>query len=459
MNKRTIIILVILLCLGAALSLYLAKKKTEQAISKGIQGTVIQKENDIVKYNDIDEIFISNPSGQFRLKKKDKVWYITEPVEMKADPEMAELLPYRLVMMQKDRDVEEKPKDLASYGLDNPDIKIEYHSTADNKMRKLFFGRRSPIQGSYYVMDPDRGAVVLIPFDDKFDFNGDLTFYRDRKIFSFKKEEVTILIIRLKDKTYEMHWDANSKVWTMAQPIEGLANSAEIGVILRRLKSQETYQFVPPDETSGDLGFDNPALSLTVGNEIKGAVTFLVGNPSPNGMRYGKIEGENLLFYVNNDFWFNQFAESLNNLVRTNAINLAPGRAEIIEFIVGDKTLRFKHVVGKKGLFVDSPEEPEVDRATFAHTVNMISQTPNAGYIGAHLSQNAAAYGLDTPVAKIHIKYYDRFKIADMNILFGKMDPSGKYIYVASTDDPHIRLIDKKVLDNISADPNNFIKK
>ena len=102
-------------------------------------------------------------------------------------------------------------------------------------------------------------------------------------------------------------------------------------------------------------------------------------------------------------------------------------------------------------------DESTLDRPKVLSVFGDLSKVANLGYIGAKYENGMKKFGFDNPSAEIIFKFKPKSMIKESRILFGDIDPSGKNIYVVSTDDPNVRMAPREVLDLIPTDPNIFI--
>ena len=169
MKQRKLAIVVLILIVSIAAALYAIKRNREKNVRKFIEEHAIQSNaknlSEIISPDMIDEMLIYNPSGQFRLRKdQNGEWMLIEPIQTRANQDDIVILPEILADMKVASRVEKTPKTLPIYGLDNPDIKVKYKVKGSQNWREIDFGRRSPIAGNYYAMDPARGEVILVPY-------------------------------------------------------------------------------------------------------------------------------------------------------------------------------------------------------------------------------------------------------------------------------------------------------
>ncbi|GEM_PF-6522935 len=466
MNRRWIVVSALILIGGILLARYTIQWK-RQKDSDAIKKTLLAQRNagtpdEIVTPDKIVEMHIINHFGEFHLERNEfGKWIITKPTSAKADPQILDSFPKVLVGMRIDP-VNRKPKNLEPYGLDEPDIKVKYRIRLKNKdfWQQIYFGRRSPVQGSYYALDPDKGDVMLIPFELKFLFNLRLVDLRDKSIVTLPHLKITRLVLRFPDKTYEFIRDRKTNEWWVEKPVAGLADSGKIGAVLSKMNRQEKIAF---PEISGDdkeTGFDSPALILSLYDPNAVEKTITIGakakRKGKETLRYAKIENEDGIFLLDGAFWLDEVSKAMKTPLWERAYFRFRGRMRSIHCEKDGVGFTMSRSGKKPKWKVVGMENRTPEFLKFRNELKIIFNMPQQGYVGATATEAADRFGLDKPKAFIHIHYVEKVRVKEQKLFFGKTDPSGKYVYTYSNLNPYIRLVDKKALDLIPTNPEKF---
>lgn len=456
---------VLAICVAAAYQLLGKRERRikEEFSDKYFIQNEVETEDDIIKPNQIVEIHIVNPQGELNFVRNEQGgWLITQPVRTAADAKSADGMTRTLVFMEVDRVVEKNSANLERYGLESPDIKIRYRLRGSDEWHKIHFGRRSPVEGSYYAMDPDKGEVVLVNYQYKFEFNGNLQGYRDRRLFTSLSSNPDSIYLDFKDKSYYFRRDYTYKLWRMEKPQRAIARNKEVESIINLLDNTRIAAFLPPDERPEETGFDNPSLALTLELPDSGVKKLVVGNavPDKEGFRYAKSSDRDDVFLVREELWLEKIPQILDEAEGDRPLRFFLPGAEEITFRKNGKELKFIRK-GRGGRWkISGSEELELDFMALRKVVKKLNdfKIRERTWVSAN-EANQSGFGFDNPAAIIAIKYREAAMRPDYKAVFGDEDPSGEYVYLYSTLDPQIRLVDKEILRQIPVEAQNFVSR
>ena len=99
-------------------------------------------------------------SEQVMQKRPDGLWYL-EPQDVRADYWRISGTLVRLSNMRASRSVTENPRDLATYGLDQPRASLTLRDP-EGRDHTLLIGERTPNEGGYYAKLPETNTVWLV---------------------------------------------------------------------------------------------------------------------------------------------------------------------------------------------------------------------------------------------------------------------------------------------------------
>jgi hypothetical protein len=102
----------------------------------------------------------SSLGEQTMVKRPDTLWYL-EPQDVRADYWRISGTLIRLANMRASKRVTDNPRDLATYGLDQPQDALTLQ-TPDGVDHTLLIGAKSPTDAGYYAKQPEDNTVWLI---------------------------------------------------------------------------------------------------------------------------------------------------------------------------------------------------------------------------------------------------------------------------------------------------------
>lgn len=202
-----------------------------------VQGTIVLNLNpdDIAKV----ELQRQQEPKEIVLERKGKSWWLTKPVRALADETAVETLLDRFKNLKAEVELEEKKPE---YGLANPSLKLVVH---DRKGRtyQVQFGNKTPDNfGVYALVEGWRKPVVLSSwvFDDA---NRPLDEFRDKKLLSFDKDNVTKLALIYPNEQVVCEREGKDE-WRLVKPIKTEADGSAINALLDNLSTLQARQFI-----------------------------------------------------------------------------------------------------------------------------------------------------------------------------------------------------------------------
>jgi hypothetical protein len=136
---------------------------------------------------EITELSLVRGAGEVRLVKKDKEWYLTAPINTKADQTIVANMLTSLASLRKERDLGVE-KDLAPFGLDKPSLVVKF--TAQGKPHQLAVGAKVPGDQNYYVLADQDPRLLMIGQGSKDALDRQLLALRDKSLLAFITGEV-----------------------------------------------------------------------------------------------------------------------------------------------------------------------------------------------------------------------------------------------------------------------------
>ncbi len=274
MRFRNTIILAVLVAAFGAYLYFVERPAIEQEAE--------EKKLVILDTDQVSKIQLDSPKGKIELTKSDDTWKVTAPVTADADKLTVDNLLRAIRDAELKRTVEEKPEDLAKFGLAEPETKVLL-TLNDGKTVKLEFGKKTPIGFSAYVRRNDEPAVLLTTETLRTGMQKELSDVRDKTILSFNDADVkAITISGVEAEPTVLRKEGNS--WSITSPVERKADDAQVRSLLSSLRSLRASGFVddagsPPGEQYG-LTPPRVTVELVLGpDETK--KTLLVGGATP----------------------------------------------------------------------------------------------------------------------------------------------------------------------------------
>jgi hypothetical protein len=190
---------------------------------------------------------LSIPEDQFkevRIAKKDagatvvsKVsdkWMLVLPKAEPADQEAVGSMVTALASLNADRVIEEKPADLAPFGLTTPKEQVVI-TKKDGKTQTLDIGDDSPVGSGVFAKLEGDSRVFVLPSYTKTNFDKTSKDLRDKRLLTFNSDKLTSVQLAAKGQTVEFGKNAQSE-WTIVKPKPMRADGTQIDDLVRKLK-------------------------------------------------------------------------------------------------------------------------------------------------------------------------------------------------------------------------------
>jgi hypothetical protein len=190
--KRVWTLVAVFVVLAALIGGYFylqSRPKPEQASKPSV---------DISKFdeNKLVKVVITRRDGKLTLEKKDKGWTAVYPYPVVLSTSSLENLTSTLSSLSADSVIEEKPANLAQYGLAPPRATVDAY-LLDGTVKTLYLGDKSPSGSSYYLQAKGDPRVFTVPAYVGNQFEYTLSDLREKSITpEIKAEEISYFRVR-----------------------------------------------------------------------------------------------------------------------------------------------------------------------------------------------------------------------------------------------------------------------
>jgi len=233
-------------------------------------------------------------------------WQMTAPVNANGDaPAVSDFLSF-LKNLNFTRVVEESSKDLTSFGLDTPDLKIIL-SMNNGETKGVRVGDDHPMGNKVYLARLNEGRVLTAGIT-KNRLDQEVHDLRDKTILDFETPQITKIELIRNGKTLSLK--KNEESWEVSEEkITAEGNESEITNLLNTIQAARIEQFVEEQpEQLASYGLNNSKLTvkLTTSQENE-PLTLLIGKKTEHGF-YAKTLPKENIFTINQSLF-----DTLNN--------------------------------------------------------------------------------------------------------------------------------------------------
>ena len=211
------------------------------------------------------------------LKKDGAGWKIESPVQVPADVTEVSGVTSNLSTLDITRVIDEKPESLEPFGLDKPRLRLTF--TAKGAARTLLLGAKTATGGDTYAKLEDATRVFTVPSWLEQSLDRTTFQLRNKAIVTVDREAIDHLSIIGAPGTIELKKEGEN--WRLMQPVQGRADSAEVGSLLTRLSSGQMQAIVAEEPATLDVyGLRPPRTTVTATGSGKTLAQVFVGSPS-----------------------------------------------------------------------------------------------------------------------------------------------------------------------------------
>jgi hypothetical protein len=243
MNPRRLIPYLVIFLVLAGTYVGLRWRQEQQAAQEEQAKKVFQ-----VKAPDIGRLSLIRGKTEVVLVKRDQEWYLTAPLQTKADQTVVDNLLSTLARLRRERDLGLQ-KDLKAFGLASPAVVVKF--TAGGQVQQLAIGAQVPGGAGYYVLRNRDPRLLIISRGSKDSLDRKVLALRDKSLVSFISGEVT----GLKIKTGKTKMDLKKtgpQAWEWAGRPDFRVRSDRVEKLLRDLNLSRAKDF--PEAMPGKKG-------------------------------------------------------------------------------------------------------------------------------------------------------------------------------------------------------------
>ncbi|MGI9070350.1 MAG: DUF4340 domain-containing protein [Bryobacteraceae bacterium] len=190
------------------------------------------------------------------LYRKNGKWSITAPESFSADQDAVSTIVSSLNPVTADSIVEDRPSDLAKYGLTTPSLTVTIKEKA-GKTDQLLFGDDVPAGSLVYASINSRPAVYTVSSSVKSSFDKGIHDLRDKRLLTFDSNRLTRVEL-ISGKSDIEFGKNNQNEWQILKPKPYRADSFQVEDLLRKLTDAKMdLSGTSADAKKTDASFDS----------------------------------------------------------------------------------------------------------------------------------------------------------------------------------------------------------
>lgn len=181
------------------------------------------------------------------LQNQNGKWAITAPEALPADQDAASGVASALSPVTADNVVENNPKDLSQYGLNNPSLTVTI-GEKNGKTQQLLFGDDVPAGSLVYARSGSDPKVYAVSSGVKTSLDKSANDLRDKRLLTFDTNRLTRLELASAKSAIEFGKD-NQNEWQILKPQPYRADSFQVEELLRKLTDAKMDLSASADDT------------------------------------------------------------------------------------------------------------------------------------------------------------------------------------------------------------------
>ena len=360
------------------------KKKTKE---KEMAGKVLY-----FKTADVKEFSLIKTDKTITLQQNpESNWNLIQPLKTKGDNPESDSFLSEIENLEKFRVVENNPKDLEQYGLQDPTIKIHF-KFKDGKQETLLFGHDSPMGGKTYLkLDSD--TKILLAATSKRKLEKSVYDFRDKTIFHFSSGSINQ--IQIKRKENPLHLIREKDQWLISGKVKAKGDKDSVQAFLSAIQFSRIKQFESENPDSLELyGLKKPIKTLILKDENKKIYVIDLGKSKPGSGVFAKKEGAPGVFIVDTKFHDTLEKKSVDFLSKT-LVELE--EKDVKEIKIQTEKGSIEVVRGDKDNWkIIEPQETAADMATIRSLLFDLKEAKLAEFIKLSMD-SSDSFGLDKP--------------------------------------------------------------
>lgn len=417
---------------------------------------------------DIDYIRISGDTlGPDRvLKKEENTWILTSPIDWPANFFAVSRILNQIIFLEKETsfavaELEAAGRSLASYGLENPQLKLEFGKGIART--SITIGASTEIGNRVYILSPDQTEIMVIKrglYDSLLVNLGNL---RSQSVFDIPLFEVQTLSLQ---KSYPTplririsRFDDN---WRFETPFQTGADRVKVETVINGLNNLSVQSF----ETNAlpDLsiyGLDNPSMRLTVEADDK-RQSILIGNQVPDSnegtLYYAKGSENDTIFTIPGLLFDNSLNNAQEELRDRRFVKFDPNSLSTIEINQSNRSVSLQKLETGTWQVLQREQDGNVtaeaaDTKKLANMMTTLYTLRAQSFISdAPSNADLENYGFTDPQRTIHLKGG-----TPLTLLIGDLvEGNTRHAYAKLQDEPFIYEIDTSILSEFHTRPFNY---
>ena len=447
--KTTLIILAVFILLGGAY-FFFGRPSPDAEQSKADQQKI--REVYALGKDKIQKIRLSFKDESYQsltlAQNADGIWQLKAPFTANADPPKINEMLQDLLEKKVKQTLE--AEDLAQYGLQPPNIRIELWTEGETPAKTFLIGDRT-VNYSVYTKEQSESHIFLIESSALDDFTKSPSDFRDRDVFKFSPTEIGEFRLQVAgqpeircEKQVASNTEATGQLgaWQMIRPVKAKADARVVEEIVSALGGLRVVVFEADGEYDlADYGLSQPRITVTLQSTTNDQIQELqIGSDAETPGRIYVARSEHHAVYAVNKEIYTKLNRTVFDLRDKRVIDFQRTATHRFTIRQGDsKIVCQKDVEGEWE--ITAPVALKADEETVDDLLFGVDALRVVAFVDDQ-PKNLQPYGLDSPSIEV------AFMVPNTEpavLLVGKM--KGDNIYVKAQNAEPVFLVKQTLLD------------
>lgn len=390
------------------------------------------REKKVVSFerDDLAGISIRYAEGELALVRKDEDWWIEKPIEAKAKKADVNKMITSLTNLKAKRFEDGHDEAPASFGLDEPRMRVELTLGDDGAAKTVLLGAALPEgAGELYAKRPGKKEIYVVADKVLEDLKVKVEDIRDKSVLAFKRYQVEEVRIARPGETISLVKAEGAK-WSLAAPVTARADDTKVNQILSALTDLEAEGFVEDGLDVAETGLDKPRCTIELwqqdGAEEEVLARLLIGSATGESGLFVRNALEEMECIVDVGF-LDGIPGSAFDLRDRKTLSFARYKVREIELISGGETTVLAR--DDDGQWeMKRPSEGSVEREKVDTLLNNLGKLEADEIIEAD-EKSLSLYGLVKPELEVLLYSSDRTEVlAHLQVGSKKKDSGLSYM-------------------------------
>lgn len=179
-------------------------------------------------------------------KGPDGLWRVTSPEPLPGDRDAISSFVSSAAKIEADKVIEEKPEDLAAFGLKEPYARVTV-TLKDGKTRTLLLGDDAPVGGGAFAQLEGDPKVYLLTSWVKSGLDKLAVDLRDKRLMTFNRDRIVRVEVARGKESFEFSKNAQGE-WVISRPQTWRADGWSVDDYVRRLQDLKLDPLLTSDQ-------------------------------------------------------------------------------------------------------------------------------------------------------------------------------------------------------------------